>query len=76
MKDKRKILKIASLFEFIYVLISIFYYLSKGKINEEVIANSFLLLINLLISIVIFKESNKGLKDINKSKIFISGFIL
>ena len=76
MKDKRKILKIASLFEFVYVLIYIFYYLSKGKINEEVIANLFLLLINLLVSIIIFKESKKELKDINKFKIFISGIIL
>ena len=48
MKDKRNILKLASLIEFIYVLIFIIFYIIKGKIDEKVIPNLFLLTINLI----------------------------
>ncbi len=75
MKDKRNILKLASLIEFIYVLIFIIFYIIKGKIDEKVIANLFLLTINLITSIILFKESKKEIICISKTKICISGII-
>lgn len=66
MKDKRNYLKVASIFEIVYVIGMFIYYLFFKKFNDEVIANSFLLIISLYFSILLFKESKKSIDEIKK----------
>ena len=62
MKDKRLYLKLACLSEFIYVFVMLIYNLFFNKINDQVIANVFLLLIGLFINIMLYKESKKDIE--------------
>lgn len=75
MKDKRLYLKLACLLEFIYVFVMLIYNLFFNKINDQVIAKVFLLLIGLFINIMLYKESKKDiryLKENRKKVIFAS----
>ena len=71
MKDKRNYLKVASIFEIVYVIGMFIYYLFFKKFNDEVIANSFLLIISLYFSILLFKESKKSIDELKKHNIKI-----
>ena len=75
MKDKRIYLKVASILNFIYIGIKLIYYFTCVKSKDEIIANIFLSLISILITIVLYKYSKKDiefLKD-NKFKIIMIG---
>lgn len=69
MKDKRNLLKIASLIQILYVVVYVIYYIIKGKLNDEVIANIFFLLITLVAAIILFILSNKPIDELKKNKI-------
>ncbi len=71
MKDKRNLLKIASLLEIIYVVINVIYYLASNKPNEEIMANLFFSFINLIVAFILFKESKKEIAFLKKNKITI-----
>lgn len=71
MKDKRNYLKIASIFEIVYVIVMFIYYLFFKKFNDEVIANAFILLISLYFAILFFKESQKSIYELKKHNIKI-----
>ena len=68
MKDKRNILKIASLIEVIYVLVMMIYYIFYVKSKEEVIANVFMLLIGFIVAIILYNESKKDIDTLKKNK--------
>lgn len=71
MKDKRNLLKIASLLEIIYVVINVVYYLLSNKPNEEIMANLFFSFVNLIIAFILFKESKKEIIFLKKNKMII-----
>ncbi len=67
MKDKRNYLKIGSIIGVlytIYLLIDIFF-IKKEKSNDVIIGNTFVYIINIVFSVIMFMESRK---DINKLK--------
>lgn len=73
MKDKRNYLKIASGLEIIYIFSMLIYYVFFTKYSDSVIANVFLLVIDLFLTFVLYKESKKEIKNINKTYVlFIS----
>lgn len=78
MKDKRILLKLGALVEVIYIIITFIYYFSLKKINDEVIANIFLLVISAFFTVTLYKESKKDINVIkkNKSKVIISSIWL
>ena len=67
MKDKGNYLKIASIIEFIYILIMVVYNIFFNNNKEEVIANLFLIFISLILTIIVYKESKKVIDKISKS---------
>lgn len=71
MKEKRNLLKIASLLEIIYVIINAIYYLLSNKQNEEIMANLFFSFMNLIIAFLLFKESKKETNFLKKNKMII-----
>ena len=68
MKDKRNILKIACLLEAIYVLVMTVYYLFFIKEKEETIAGIFMLIIGVVVTSILYKESKKEIDLIKKNK--------
>ena len=64
MKDKRNILKIACLLEVIYVLVMTVYYLFFIKEKEEMIAGIFMLIIGVVVTSILYKESKKEIGGI------------
>lgn len=68
MKDKRNILKIACLLEVIYVLVMTVYYLFFIKEKEEMIAGIFMLIIGVVVTSILYKESKKEIDLIKKNK--------
>lgn len=73
MKDKRNYLKVASILEIVYIFSMLIYYVFFTKFSDSVIANGFLLIIDLFLTIVLYKESKKEIKNINKTYVlFIS----
>lgn len=71
MKDKRKILKLACITEFIYIVSKVIYYCFFKKFNDEVMANLFLLLISAFFLIILYRESKKDIEVLKKNKIKI-----
>jgi len=71
MKDKRNLLKIASIIEVIYVLIMALYYILKVDSKEEIIANLFFLAIGFVVSIILYKESKKDVNVLKKNNMKI-----
>ncbi len=76
MKDKRNILKLSCILEFIYLAYIIIDCLFFINSNEEKIANIFVALITLIITIMIYKESKKDIKEIKKNKLKIKAGII
>ena len=72
MKDKRLLLKIASIIEFIYILIMFIYYTLPFKSTDEFIANSFLLVISLYFGILMYKLSKKEISELKNKKISLT----
>lgn len=73
MKDKRNYLKVASILEIVYIFSMLIYYVFFTKFSDSVIANGFLLVIDLFLNIILYKESKKEIKNINKTFVlFIS----
>lgn len=71
MKDKRGLLKISSILEFIYIFIMILYYIFFSKSSDEMIGNIFLLCISLCFAIMIYKFSNKEVSELKNRKILL-----
>lgn len=69
MKDKRNILKLACLTEFIYMVVLLISYLLNKKFNDEVIASLFMLVISMVVTIILYKESKKDIEYIKNNKI-------
>ena len=78
MKDKRFLLKIASILEVIYVLVMACYYLFFNKFSDEVLAYLFMLIIGLFFAFILFKESKRSIDELkqNKAKVVISSIWL
>lgn len=69
MKDKRIYLKIASVIEFVFAFSMIIYYVVSAKeVNDTVLGNSFMLLIGIASSIIMFRESFKDIEVLRKNK--------
>ena len=75
MKNKKNLLYISIILELIYTLIMGGYYIYLNKFNDEVIANLFLLAINLFFTFILYIESKKDVEYLknNRSKLIISG---
>lgn len=71
MKDKRNIIKIACIIEFIYIFIMLVYYLFFNKFNDQIIASTFLLLISFVVTILLYKQSKKDIEYIKNNKLKI-----
>lgn len=69
MKDKRNLLKIGAIIEIIYVFIMCIYYFFNAKNNDELIANIFLLAINLCFAIFLYRMSKKEISQLKANKI-------
>ncbi len=69
MKDKRNILKLACLIEVIYMVVLLISYLLNKKFNDEVIASLFMLVISMVVTIILYKESKKDIEYIKNNKI-------
>ena len=79
MKDKRILLRVGSIIEIIYTFVMMVYYILKGRLTDEVIANLFILIIGFIVGVLLFKISlksideikdkarSKGLKTLNES---------
>lgn len=78
MKDKRNILKIAAILQFLYVCIIIFYSLMFIKNSDEKLANIFLNIINFGFGIILYKLSGKEIEYFknNKLLLYITSFWL
>ena len=68
MKDKRILLKLGALLETVYIILNFIYYFSLNKINDEVIANIFLLAISAFFAVTLYKESKRDINELKKSK--------
>lgn len=68
MKDKRILLKLGALLETVYIILNFIYYFSLNKINDEVIANIFLLAICAFFAVTLYKESKRDINELKKSK--------
>ncbi len=73
MKDKRNLLKIASILGIVMSTILIIYYILYVKSEDKASANIFLQLLNIFFSIVLFNESKKDIEVLKKdeSKVII-----
>ena len=71
MKDKRNILKLSCILEFIYIALLIVNVLFFTKDNEEKVANIFVCLVSFIITVLLYKESKKEIAEIRKNKIKI-----
>ena len=67
MKDKRILLKLGALLETVYIILNFIYYFSLNKINDEVIANIFLLAICACFAVTLYKESKRDINELKKS---------
>ena len=78
MKNKRNILKIAAILQFLYVCIIIFYSLMFIKNSDEKLANIFLNIINFGFGIILYKLSSKEIEYFknNKLLLYITSFWL
>ena len=59
MKDKRMLLRVGSIIEIIYTIVMMVYYILKGELTDEVIANLFILIIGFIVGVLLFKISLK-----------------
>ena len=71
MKDKRMLLRVGSIIETIYTIVMMVYYILKGKLTDEVIANLFILIIGFIVGVLLFKISLKSIDEIKKNKVKI-----
>lgn len=71
MKDKRMLLRVGSIIEIIYTIVMMVYYILKGKLTDEVIANLFILIIGFIVGVLLFKISLKSIDEIKKNKVKI-----
>ena len=69
MKDKRMLLRVGSIIEIIYTIVMMVYYILKGKLTDEVIANLFILIIGFIVGVLLFKISLKNIDEIKKNNI-------
>lgn len=69
MKDKRMLLRVGSIIEIIYTIVMMVYYILKGKLTDEVIANLFILIIGFIVGVLLFKISLKNIDEIKKNKV-------
>ena len=69
MKDKRMLLRVGSIIEIIYTIVMMVYYILKGKLTDEVIANLFILIIGFIVGVLLFKISLKSIDEIKKNKV-------
>ena len=69
MKDKRMLLKVSSIIEIIYTIVMMIYYILKGRLTDEVIANLFILIIGFIVGVLLFKISLKSIDEIKKNKV-------
>ena len=67
MKDKRILLKVGSIIEIIYTFVMMVYYIFKGRLTDEVIANLFILIIGFIVGVLLFKISLKSIDEIKKN---------
>ena len=72
MKDRRKLLKIGAITEFFYILITFIVYISKFKLTDEFIANTFLLSISLCFTIIMYKLSKKEVSELENKRILLT----
>ena len=71
MKDKRVLLKIASITEFIIALISTIIYIKEGKNVEEVTANIFFVILDVIVAIILLLQSRKTLDYLKNNKLIV-----
>ena len=71
MKDKRILLRVGSIIEIIYTFVMMVYYILKGRLTDEVIANLFILIIGFIVGVLLFKISLKSIDEIKKNKTFV-----
>lgn len=71
MKDKRNIIKLACILEGIYIISMMIYCLFFRKMNDEVMANLFMLIISTIVTIMLYKESKKDIKVLKENKLKI-----
>ena len=64
MKDKRILLRVGSIIEIIYTFVMMVYYILKGRLTDEVIANLFILIIGFIVGVLLFKISLKSIDEI------------
>ena len=78
MKNNKKILNIAVIFQYIYTVVMFMYSIFFCELKDDVIANLFLLAIGLIINIVLHKESKKDISYLkeNKIKVLFCGIYL
>lgn len=80
MKNKKNYLNLACLSELLYILgMTLYLFLTTKNINDKVLSNAFFLTIDLVVLLIIYKESKKDLKDLkgNSSRlIFCSLWML
>ena len=69
MKDKRMLLRVGSIIEIIYTIVMMVYYILKGRLTDEVIANLFILIIGFIVGVLLFKISLKNIDEIKKNKV-------
>lgn len=69
MKDKRMYLRLACLFETVYIVCMLVYYVFFKKYSDEVLAGLFLLIIGAFFTIMLYSESKKDITDLKKSKL-------
>ena len=69
MKDKRMLLRVGSIIEIIYTIVMMVYYILKGKLTDEVIANLFILIIGFIVGVLLFKISLKNIAEIKENKV-------
>ena len=53
----------------IYTIVMMVYYILKGKLTDEVIANLFILIIGFIVGVLLFKISLKNIDEIKKNKV-------
>lgn len=71
MKDKRNIIKLACIIEFLYISVMLIYYLFFKDYNEEVSASLFLLLISGIVTVFLYNQAGKDIDYIKNNKLKI-----
>lgn len=72
MKDKRLLLRIASIIEFIIATMSILIYIKESKNIEEMTANIFLAILDIIVAIILLLQSRKTLGYLKNNKLIVA----